>query len=72
MSKPTVVSRSVFIVRTIGFFIGGFVHNVHENGAISNLGGVWSRNRFANTCDIPVLFNGNCDCKRRYLCTDKK
>lgn len=67
MSEPTVINGSPLIVRTFGIFIGGLVHNVHENGAIRNLGGVRSRNRFANTGNIPVHFKGNCDCRGRYL-----
>ena len=72
MSEPPVVGGSVFIVRTSGFFIGGFVHHVKKNGAIGNLGCVWSRNWFADTGHIPVLFNGNCDCRRRYLYVNTK
>lgn len=72
MSEPTVVGGSVSVVRTIFIFIGGFVHHVNKNGAIGNLGCVWSRDWFADTGHIPVLFNGNCDCGRRYLYVDMK
>ena len=67
MSQATEISGSPPVVRTICIFVGGLVHDVHENGAIRNLRGVRSRNRFANTGDIPVHFKGNCDCRGRYL-----
>lgn len=67
MSEPTVISGSPLIVRTISIFVGGLVQNVHENSAIRNLGAIRSRNRFANTGNIPVNFKGNRDCRGRYL-----
>ena len=67
MSQPTEISGSPPVVRTIFIFISGLVHDVQENGAIRNLRGVRSRNRFANTGDIPIDFKGNCDCRGRYL-----
>ena len=72
MPEATVVSRSVFIERTSGIFVGSLIHNVHENGAIFNHGGVRSRNRFADTSNIPVNFNGNCDRRGRYLYIETK
>ena len=63
MSESPVISGSPAIVRAIPIFVGGLVHNVHESGALRNLRGVWSRNRFANTGNIPVHFKGNCDCR---------
>ena len=68
MSQSTEISGSPLVVRTFCIFIGGLVHDVHENGAISNLRGVRRRNRFANTGDIPVYFKGNCDCRGWCLC----
>ena len=61
MSVSTVISGSPPIVRAILIFVGGLVHNVHENSVLRNLRGVGSRNRFANTGNIPVHFKGNCD-----------
>ena len=66
--QSTEISGSPLVVRTICIFIGGLDHDVLENGVIRNLRGVRSRNRFANTGEIPVHFKGNCDCRGRYLC----
>ena len=71
MSLSTVVRGRVFIKRTCTVFIGRFVQNFHKNGAFRNLGGVRSGDRFANTGNIPVKFNGNSDCRSRYLCAEK-
>ena len=67
MSEPTVISGSPPIVRTIPIFVGGLVHNIHENGVLRNLRGVWSRDRFTNTGNIPVYFKRNSDCRGWYL-----
>ena len=67
MSEPTVIGWSPPVVRTICIFVGGLVHNVHQHGALCNLRGVWSRNRFTNDGNIPVYFKRNCDCRGRYL-----
>ena len=49
------------VERALCICISSLVYDVQENGAIRDLGGIWSWDWLTNTPYVPVQFYGDCD-----------